>query len=343
MGKYFTERERYKLETMLKDGLSVMTIAERLEKHFTTVYKEIKKGTVKLRNSDLTYRMEYCADTAQAITNTRSHNKGRGLKLGSDLALSAHITYLVKELKYSPYAVQQNIRNRLSEFSTTLCETTIYSYIHNHIFADLTDKDLHYHRKKTKKVTKTSRPSYKKLHAKSIEDRPKSVYERNSYGHWEMDTVYSGKNKSRECLLVLTERMTLEEHIIKMPDRTLNSTVNALDDLERSLGDESFCKKFLTITMDNGSEFGDSVAIEKSCLTDGKRTLAYFCHPYSSGERGSNENVNGLIRYWIPKGHDIADYSNEDIQKIQDWINNYPRKKFGGLSTAQYKARLGIP
>lgn len=342
MSKYFTETERYKLETMLKDGLSVMQIAERLGKHFTTIYKEIKKGTVQLLNSDLTYRYEYCADRAQAVTKERSHNKGIDIKLGSDYALHDYIVHLVKDLKYSPYAVAEAIKNNNS-FSTTLCETTIYSYIHNNIFLDISDKDLHYNRKKTKDVTKDKRPSYKNLRGKSIEERPKEIYKRNTYGHWEMDTVYSGKDKSKTCLLVLTERMTLDEYIIQMSDRTVDSTIKALNELERSLGAETFRKKFLTITADNGSEFANTEQIENSCVYPSKRTTLYFCHPYCSSERGSNENVNGLIRYWIPKGADIGQYTKEQIQHIQDWINNYPRKKFKGMSTNEYKALLGIP
>ena len=342
MGKYFTETERYKLETMLKDGIPVMKIAERLNKHFTTIYKEIKKGTVQLLNSDLTYRYEYCADRAQAVTVERSHNKGIDIKLGHNFALHDYIVHLVKDLKYSPYAVSQAIKNNTS-FTTTLCETTIYSYIHNNIFLDISDKNLHYNRKKTKDVTKDKRPSYKNLRGKSIEERPKEIYKREEYGHWEMDTVYSGKDTSKTCLLVLTERMTLDEYIIQMSDRTVNSTIKALDELERTLGADTFRKKFLTITSDNGSEFADTERIENSCLYPTKRTALYFCHPYRSSERGSNENVNGLIRYWIPKGEDIGLYSNEQIQQIQDWINNYPRKKFGGMSTNEYKYLLGIP
>lgn len=342
MCKYFTENERYKLETMLKDGISVMTIAERLNKHFTTIYKEIKKGTVKLLNSDLTFREEYCADRAQAITVSRSHNKGISVKIGFNHSLADYITHLIKDLKYSPYAVSVAIKNN-SDFDMTLCETTIYNYVHNGFLLNVSDDDLHYNLKKTKDVTKTKRPSYKKLRGKSIEDRPKNVYKRDSYGHWEMDTVYSGKGKGKACLLVLTERMTLDEIIIKMPDRTLESTINALDTLERSLGADAFRNKFLTVTIDNGSEFGDSELIERSCLLSSKRTTAYFCHPFSSSERGSNENVNGLIRYWIPKGDSIEQYSDLYIKQIETWINNYPRKKFCGLSSAQYKLKLGIP
>ncbi len=157
-----------------------------------------------------------------------------------------------------------------------------------------------------------------------------------------MDTVYSGRNKSKACLLEITERMTRDQYIIRMPDRTLPSVVHALDTLEKSMGAITFRETFKTITVDNGSEFGDGTAIEKSCLSENPRTAVYFCHPYSSWERGSNENQNRLTLYWIPKGEDIAAYTDDQVQNIQDWINNYPRAMFGGLSANEYTQKLGI-
>lgn len=343
MGKHITEAERYKLETMLKDGIPPCEAALRLGRHFTTIYAEIRKGTVELLNSDLTYRTEYCADAAQRITDERKANKGRDLKIGNDYALVRHIEYLIGTMHYSPYAVVQDIRkNKL--FKTDICKTTLYSYINMGLFLNISNKDLYSKRNKPKhKHDKVNRPSLKKLKGKSIEERPKDIEDRKEYGHWEMDTVYSGKDTGKSCLLVLTERMTRDEYLLLMPDRTLKSTLNAIDTLERTLGYDSFKNRFKTITVDNGSEFGDSSGMEASCLhPDKQRTQVFFCHPYASSERASNENANKLIRHWIPKGDDIGRYDNAYIQHIQDWINDYPRELFGGLSTNEYKASLGI-
>lgn len=150
-----------------------------------------------------------------------------------------------------------------------------------------------------------------------------------------MDTVYSSKD-DLHCLLVLTERMTRDEKVIRMKDRTMNSTIKALDSLERSMGTPSFRNTFKTITCDNGVEFSDFESIERSCRTKGKRTEVYYCHPYSSYERGSNENLNRMIRRWIPKGDDIGLYSPADIRFIEDWINDYPRPMFNGMSSREY-------
>lgn len=86
----------------------------------------------------------------------------------------------------------------------------------------------------------------------------------------------------------------------------------------------------------NGVEFLDMAGVERSATSpDARRTVAYYCHPYCSFERGSNENLNKMIRRHIPKGADIAEYSEEDVARIQDWMNDYPRAIFDGLSARE--------
>jgi len=90
-----------------------------------------------------------------------------------------------------------------------------------------------------------------------------------------------------------------------------------------------FENKFKSITFDNGGEFLDWEAIEKSRLRSQKRTLVYFARPYSSWKRGTNESQNRMIRRFIPKGTDISKISDKEIKKIEKWMNNYPRKILG--------------
>lgn len=104
----------------------------------------------------------------------------------------------------------------------------------------------------------------------------------------------------------------------------------ALDRLERAYGKRKFKEIFKTITVDNGVEFADYENLIKY-----DRTKIYYCHPYCSGERGSNENQNKLVRRWIKKGDDIGKFTKQDIRKINDWINQYPRKMFKGLSSQE--------
>ena len=136
-----------------------------------------------------------------------------------------------------------------------------------------------------------------------------------------MDCV-CGKNKA--TLLVLSERLTRKEIIFPMKDQKANSVIRCLNVLERRYG-KLFRKVFKSITVDNGSEFSNFEALERSSY-GGRRTTVYYCHPYCSSERGTNERLNREIRRLIPKGSDISKYTISDIQKVEDWINNYPRQ-----------------
>lgn len=346
MSKYLTYEERFYIEKSLKAGTSPVQIADSLGKHFTTIYKEIEKGTVTLLNSDLTYRKEYSAEAAQNKTIYRGHNKGIQYKLTSDKPLLDRITVLIKQYYYSPYAVLQTLKKEGST-TFTMCETTLYKYIHLGLIPGISDNDLYIKSNKKKKKKKDKdepRPCYRKPPEKSIIHRPAEVAAREAYGHWEIDTVYSGQCcRSKTALLVLTERKTLEEYYISIADRTLKSVVSALDDLETSLGHKVFKEKFKTMTADNGVEFGDASLIERSCLAPGaKRTQVYFCHPYSSYERGQNENQNRFVRRWVKKGGDLSTYTLEEWQQITEWVNDYPRRKFNGMSAREYKQSLGI-
>ena len=139
------------------------------------------------------------------------------------------------------------------------------------------------------------------VYPKVIEKRPVEIAERNTFGHWEMDSVVGARGVSKKALLVLTERKTRKEIIFLLKDHTSAAVVKALDRLERKLG-KKFREIFKSITVDNGSEFADWEGMERSRRSKKKRTKIYYCHPYSSWERGSNENQNKLVRRHIPKG-----------------------------------------
>ena len=170
----------------------------------------------------------------------------------------------------------------------------------------------------------------------SIEQRPEEIDEREEFGHWEGDTVYSGKGKRKttRALLTLTERKTRKEIIIAIPNRKAETVVKALDALERKLGARRFRAIFKSITFDNGTEFAAAEELERSCVNKHlPRTKVYFCHPYSSWERGTNENTNGMIRRRFPKGTNFAAVTNAQIAQAENWINNYPRKRLGYKSS----------
>ena len=166
----------------------------------------------------------------------------------------------------------------------------------------------------------------------SIEQRPKEIDQRNTFGHWEMDCVV-GKQRTKNVLLVLTERLTRYELIFKMPNKKSESVVDCLNKLECRYG-KRFRKVFKSITVDNGVEFSDYEGMRQS-IFDGTRVELYYCHPYTSCERGSNERINRDIRRRIPKGSDISKYTDEQVQIVEDWVNAYPREIFGFASSAE--------
>lgn len=167
---------------------------------------------------------------------------------------------------------------------------------------------------------------------KTIDFRPEEVAGRSTPLHWEMDTVYSAKG-SLPCLLTLTERKTLLEVIKPMRNRTQASLSTVWRVSQKDMEVKNFKEVFKSITVDNGMEFRDFAMIEKSIYSDNKVTSVYFAHPYRSGERGSNENQNRMIRRKIPKGDNIGLYSDKEIKEYTRWLNTYPRKKFKGKSS----------
>lgn len=323
--KHLTLTDRRSIEAWLRVGICKSTISEKLGVHISTVYREIKRGEYEHLNSDYTTEMRYSADLAEQKYQESLREKGAGLKIGNDRQYADYIEFKIKEEKYSPAAVLGEIKAQGLEFNTTISKTTLYSYIDKGIFLTITNKDLPVKRNKTKQ-------KYNKVKAKraprgtSIEKRPAEIAERVNFGHWEMDCV-EGKKGTKKTLLVLTERYTRTEIIRLMPDKTTSSVIKALDRIERKYGTKTFKQIFKTITVDNGSEFSDFAGIERS-ISSGQRTSAYYCHPYSSYERGSNENANKLVRRHYPKGVSFERVTVKEISRLEKWINHYPRKIF---------------
>lgn len=144
-----------------------------------------------------------------------------------------------------------------------------------------------------------------------------------------------GKKRTKARLLVLSERVTRREIIIRIKDGRAETVVAALDRLERIYG-AAFYEIFKTITVDNGSEFADADGIERSARhKDAKRTTVYYCHAYSSCERGTNENINRMIRRQFPKGTDFDKVTAADVKRVETWLNDYPREILGFMSSAE--------
>lgn len=131
------------------------------------------------------------------------------------------------------------------------------------------------------------------------------------------------------------ERKTRNELIYLLYEHTTEQVCKRLDQLEAEWG-ERFGQVFKTITVDNGSEFADWEGMQQSAADESeKRVTVFYCHPYCSFERGSNENQNRLVRRKIPKGENFDDRTEDDIQRVEDWINDYPREMFGWKTSGE--------
>jgi IS30 family transposase len=337
-GKYLTWEQRIQIEAYFKIKKKPCEIARLMGLHHSTIYRELKRGMYEhdIRTGPIVWR--YSAEKAQQKHNYAQTNKGRPDKLGNDHDLAAFLERKIVEDRFSPAAALGEIKRKGLTFSTSFCVTTLYSYIDKGYFLRLTNKNLLVKSRRKKNTYKPVRRIYNAL-APSIEQRPEDVDNRDSFGNWEMDTVVSKQGK-RTVLLVLTERMTRKELIFKLPDRKAETIVAAIDKLERKT--PRFKQIFQSITVDNGGEFADWNSLQRS-IRGGQRTKVYFCHPYSSWERGSNENCNSIIRRFIPKGADISDYTDRQIKEVETWINNYPRKIHNFLAADDlYKACIGL-
>lgn len=325
--RQLTRSDRIKIEALLNAGHSQSEVARQLKVHRSTICREYHRGKYLHRNSDYTEEEKYSSDLGQKIHEYKMEGKGRSLKIGNDRELSEYIENKIVENKYSPEAALADVEKSGIKFKTKISLRTLYRYIDTGIFLKLTNKNLPI-KSKRKKHHKKIQVQKRAVAGESIENRPDEVQGRAVFGHWEMDTVKGKQGITKSCMLVLTERKTRNEIIIKMKDQKTASVVEALDRLEKKWGD-MFYKIFKSITVDNGVEFSDYEGLEKSVRKAGKRTFVFYCHPYSSWERGTNENNNRLVRRHIPKGVNFDDTTDEKIAYIEEWINNYPRKILG--------------
>ena len=336
---HFTYEERLQLEFYLygKGKLPRVTskkaLGTLLRKHPRTIAREIRRGMVEhVFDEGLQTRMEYSAEYSERLAREKDSAKGPQLKLGYDYELAKEISTLIKESHFSPYAVIRRFENEGWPTDTRISEKTLYSYIHEGLIPEVTEKDLLLQGKRRRSPGEPRKHSNAVAASKSISKRPEAADSRSEIGHWEGDTVLSGTGKGDECLLTLTERRSRAEIIVKIPSRTQAAGVRAIDALERRFGAPAFRELFRTVTFDNGGEFYDIGGIESSVLCSSGRTEIFFAHPYRASERGTNERHNGLARRFIPKGSAIGNVSKAYVRGVQDWMNTYPRKVLKGLT-----------
>ena len=323
--KNLSYTQKLQIEVMYNNNLPVKQIAAYVGVCERTIYRELKKGAYEhktVKNSFWYGKREYFNTKYSAAISEERYKmlctkKGRPLKIGRDFELIRYVEKRVHDGKLTAHAVLGEIKHNNLPF-TSISKTTLYRYIELGLFENISFTK----RKKSYKKQVIKRPPK----GTSIEQRPADISARNSFGHWEMDCV-CGPTKA--TLLVLSERLTRQEIIFKIPNQKSDSVVKCLNSLERRYG-AMFKKIFKSITVDNGSEFSDFVGMQKSIYGRScTRTQIYYCHAYSSYERGTNERLNREIRRRVPKGTDLSTLTYDDVSDIERWLNNYPRKVLG--------------
>lgn len=313
--KHFSIEEREKIQELLWQKASVRAIARTLNRNPSSVSREITRN-IPLKRS---YRPRVANERALEKRTSR----GRKLRLKSGFIRR----YVVAGLKsgLSP----EQIAGRLKiDHQESISHEAIYRYIYNQVhrdgrgavkigYHDLRPYLKRRHKRRERKGMRKSQCIFKPK-GLSIDERPKEVEKRKMVGHWETDSMVS--RRSTVGLNTIVERKTGLVFITKIKDSTAEETQKAVT---RRLGVlPTRARK--TVTSDNGKE---------NFLYDKVQTvlgiLWYFAHPYHSWERGTNENTNGLIRWYFPKGTDFATISEETIKAVEDALNNRPRKRLG--------------
>jgi IS30 family transposase len=328
-----SERERYKIEALYQEGLTPLDIAVRLGRDRRTIERELARGMVEHKRMNPTtkknaplYIIEsvYLADVGQRKHEEASARKGRGLKIGHDHKLAEYLEQKIGVERWSPDAAIGAIQAQGLTFQTSICTRTVYNMIDRGDFLHLSNKNLLVKKDGEKRRYKRVRGvALNNKKGKSIEERPEVINQREEAGHWEIDLVV-GKQGTKPVILTLVERKSRKSVYVLVKNKTQKEVVEAIKQARRRVGG-NFEDIFKTITADNGSEFLDSEAIKKAA----KCGEVYYAHPYSSWERGSNENGNRILRRFVPKGADIGKLTAKQLQIYEDWVNNYPRRILG--------------
>lgn len=302
----------------------------------SNMYEIIKDGLITVKDYELRDRIEFNANTAYEKRTKKSIESNSSKRKSS----KDFVQLVVKELRseYNINSVDEIINdfklNRQDEIKdmTTICTATFYNYVENDKIEGFSKEELPMKLKRKNKNEKKEGKTPPK--GTSIEERPFKFDDRTEFGHWEGDTIVGGRNiPNSGAVLTLVERKTRFQITIKMKDRKADTVYHSIKKIKKKypeLKDYNIKDIFKSITFDNGSEFSKWEDIENYL-----KTKTYFAHPYSSYERGSNENGNKLLRIFLPKGCNINEYDEDYVINANELINTKIRKILGYKSSLE--------
>lgn len=297
--------ERRRLSVFLEMGISIGEIAKRLDRNKATVYREIR------RNKELEV---YCAGAAQRKADGR-RDRSHFSKLQKDGILR---DYVVRSLKKGWSPEQISGRMKYQKLSFYVCPETIYQFIYQS-----KDKSL-FHCLPYKK-SKRQRRYGRRKHAcrygeiRLITQRPEDVATRERFGHWEGDTIQF-KGTKEKVVTTLVERKSRMVYLINNHRKYSREVMDKIKGKFENLP-KKMCK---TITFDQGVEFADYRHLEEQT-----QCKVYYCETHSPWQKGSNENMNGRLRRYLPRETEIAKITQEELDALATKMNRCPRKCLG--------------
>lgn len=302
---HLTIEERCCLREYYKKGYSYRKIAKLMGRNVSTVSRELRRNCTHMYDIPT-----YYPHTAQKKYLLRRSYCHRGMYQDPEILKE------IKEKLLKTWSPEQ-ISNAPSELKMPSTRT-IYRWIYER-YIDVNLKVLR--RKGKSRGKKETRGKFNL--GKSIRKRDKSVYRREEFGHWEADTVVSGRGKSKACFATLAERKTRYYIAVKMPNRNADTMAKTIIAALSQFPKEAV----KTITCDRGTEFANWQTVEKEL-----NCSVYFADPYCAWQKGTNENLNGLLREFYPKGRNLSRVSPATLKKNLALINARPKKVLNYIS-----------
>ena len=316
MSKHLTLKKRYQIWALFESGKSCAQIAREIAKDKSCISRELKRN----KSPGKSYNPEE-ADALAIHRKQNAHKHERFTKDMKEIVEEKIKTNWSPEQIYG-YCKKHNI--------DMVCHETIYQYIRdNKSNGGTLCKHLRHAKKKRKKYGVEEKRGQIK-NKRSIDERPCIVDEKSRFGDWEADTIIGGNHKG--CMVTLVERKTKLTLIANTINKKSETVTKNIIRLLAPFKDFSH-----TITFDNGKEFAKHEEIEKQL-----GVKAYFAHPYSSYERGLNENTNGLIRQYLPKKTDLRNIPDFILEGIVRDLNTRPRKTLDFASPVEAFAKIRL-
>lgn len=303
---HLTNDDRLRIEIWLKEDYSQIAIAHKLGVNRSTISREVKnRGTpsgyhAKIAQIDYQHKRQKC----------HPKNKMEETSIGS---------FIITKIRagWSPETISGRLRREIKQGLRSekdyVTKETIYQFVYNSDFGKEEKLYQYLRHGKKHRSKKFGRKSQKQIITNRvfIDQRPKTVAARQTVGHWEGDTIHYSQKQGINSLV---ERKTRFALLTKLERRTAQETKRAV--ISRLA--HHHCQ---SLTVDNGSENSDHEAITKQL-----NLPVFFCHPYHSWEKGSNENLNGLVRRYLPRGSSLNEINQEDLNDIAEELNDRPRK-----------------